>query len=382
MLNANSPAVAIYRRGFLPLSETFIADHISSLKRYRPLVMADDLVEGHKLPDHKLVLLHGADAGKLARFGHRLTGNYGPLKTFVSHRVDLIHAHFLQDGAAILPFAARRRLPLVVTAHGYDATVTAREHARRTEGLWYLGLQPFMVRYAQGIICVSNWIRDCLLEAGFPQNKLRVIKLGIDATALPQPGSPYHRQGALFVGRLVEKKGVHHLIEAWSKLPRPLQHERLTIIGDGPLMPDLVEQARRLNVPAHFLGARPRAEVFEAMARHRIFAMPSIRAKNGDSEGLPIVLMEAQGMGMAIVAFDDGPMREAIRPGRSGLLARAGDTDEFASHIQRLLQSSGMCEDFGDAGRTHVQTNFDIHASVAELEDYYDEILARQEARA
>src|SRR3546814_1293316 len=77
-------------------------------------------------------------------------------------------------------------MPLVVTAHGYDATVTAREHARRTEGLWYLMLKPVLMRYVDGIICVSNWIRQCLLEAGYPEGKLRVIRLGIDPAELPR----------------------------------------------------------------------------------------------------------------------------------------------------------------------------------------------------
>jgi len=273
----------------------------------------------------------------------------------------------------------RRHLPLVVTAHGYDATVTAREHARRTEGLWYLMLKPFLMRYADGIICVSQWIRQCLIEAGYPEEKLRVIRLGIDPAQLPRITSPSLRRGALFVGRLVEKKGVNFLLDAWARLPLRLREEPLTIIGDGPMMPLLVEQAAKLGIQPHFLGPQPREQVFAAMARHRIFAMPSIRAANGDSEGLPIVLMEAQAMGMAIVAFDDGPMREAIRPGLSGLLARAPDPADYAIHLERLLSSADLCENFGRAGRILVNDRFHIRSNMAELEDYYDEIIGRRE---
>jgi glycosyltransferase involved in cell wall biosynthesis len=372
--------VAIYRRGFLPLSETFIADHIRSLRRYEPFVMADNIVGGHYRDGQELHLLHDPGSGKWSRIRSRLTGHYRHLGEHMASRsTGLIHAHFLQDGAAILPLAMRRHLPLVVTAHGYDATVTAREHARRTEGLWYLMLKPFLMRYADGIICVSQWIRQCLIEAGYPEEKLRVIRLGIDPAQLPRITSPSLRRGALFVGRLVEKKGVNFLLDAWARLPLRLREEPLTIIGDGPMMPLLVEQAAKLGIQPHFLGPQPREQVFAAMARHRIFAMPSIRAANGDSEGLPIVLMEAQAMGMAIVAFDDGPMREAIRPGLSGLLARAPDPADYAIHLERLLSSADLCENFGRAGRILVNDRFHIRSNMAELEDYYDEIIGRRE---
>ncbi|EPR14996.1 glycosyl transferase [Sphingobium indicum IP26] len=376
------PMVAIYRRGFLPLSETFIADHIRSLRRYRPFVMADDIVGGHYRDGQQLHLLHEPGAGKWKRISSRLTGHYHHLDGQLSSRsAGLIHAHFLQDGAGILPLALRRRMPLVVTAHGYDATVTAREHARRTEGLWYLMLKPVLMRYVDGIICVSNWIRQCLLEAGYPEGKLRVIRLGIDPAELPQVDSPSLRRGALFVGRLVEKKGVNFLLDAWAKLPPRLREEPLTIIGDGPMKPALMDQARKLGIQPVFAGPQPREAVFAAMARHRIFAMPSIRAANGDSEGLPIVLMEAQAMGMAVVAFDDGPMREAIRPGQSGLLAERRDTGSYAAHLERLLLSADLCESFGRAGREWVNNSFHIRSNMAELEDYYDEIIGRRERR-
>jgi len=345
-------------------------------------VITDNLVDGHNDHGHKPNLLHRAQAGKWERLRSRATGNYRQLGNLLCPRsTRLIHAHFLQDGAGILPFAARRKIPLVVTAHGYDATVTAREHARRSEGLWYLALKPFLLRYAQGIICVSNWIKQCLLEAGYPEEKLRVIPLGIDMNRLPTPPSPYGRRGALFVGRLVEKKGVQYLLDAWAKLPPRVQREPLTIIGDGPLMPTLVEQARQLGITPNFMGPRPREDVFAAMASHRVFAMPSIRAANGDSEGLPIVLMEAQAMGMAIVAFDEGPMREAIKPGSTGLLARAHNSNDFADHLRTLVPATDLCEDFGKAGRAHVEAKFDLNRSVATLEDYYDEIVAAHEAR-
>ncbi len=379
----NHPTVAIYRRGFLPLSETFISDHIHNLNRYKPIIITERLLNGMMIDGYVPHLMHRSQAGRYEKLYSRLTGNYRHIGNLLSEpRTRLIHAHFLQDGASILPLAARRGIPLVVTAHGYDATVTVREHARRTEGLWYLALKPFLQRYVHGVICVSQWIKQCLLEAGYPEEKLRVIPLGIDTASLPHPPSTERRRGTLFVGRLVEKKGVNYLLDAWAQLPARARSEPLTIIGDGPLMPTLVEQARQLDIKPTFLGARSRTEVFAAMASHRIFAMPSIRAANGDSEGLPIVLMEAQGMGMAIVAFDDGPMREAIKPGLSGLLARSRSVEDFADHLRTLLLAPDLCEDFGKAGREHVASRFDLRHRVAALEDYYDEILATAGARS
>ncbi|MFT3967449.1 MAG: glycosyltransferase [Sphingobium sp.] len=167
-----------------------------------------------------------------------------------------------------------------------------------------------------------------------------------------------------------------------STLPASSRKDPLTIIGDGPLMDNLVQKAERLAINVNFMGAQPRNVVFDAMTKHRIFAMPSIRAANGDSEGLPIVLMEAQALGMAVVAFDEGPMREAIKPCHSGLLARARDPKDFAEQLHHLISSPVLCEVMGQAGRAHVEEQFNISSSIAELEDYYDEVMARSGVNA
>ncbi|MFT3965882.1 MAG: glycosyltransferase, partial [Sphingobium sp.] len=230
MNNPTKPTVAVYRRGFLPLSETFISDHINSLNRYNPVIITEKILNNRETFEKTPHLLHGHEASRFSRIASRLTGRYRALDTLLPcNSRSIVHAHFLQDGANILPFTMRRKVPLIVTAHGYDATVSAREHAKRTEGLWYLAFKPLLSRYANGVVCVSNWIKQCLVDNGYPSDKLRVIRLGINVQSLPRPAPSHQRRGTLFVGRLVEKKGVDYLLDAWSNLPASSRKDPLTI---------------------------------------------------------------------------------------------------------------------------------------------------------
>ncbi|PTQ11787.1 glycosyl transferase [Sphingomonas oleivorans] len=371
--------ILIYRRGFLPQSETFIADHVQYLRRYDPSILTEHHIPGGiNLPNYPLHRLHRPGDGAISRLGSKLFGhNPSVAETLPQGSFALLHAHFLSDGANVAMLARRHRLPLVVTAHGYDATVRGREHLRRWDGRLYLLMKPLLARWAAGFICVSDYIRERLIENGFPQSKLRVIRLGIDTRAIDPPPPSADRRGVLSVGRLVEKKGTRYLLDAWARLPEPLRGERLTILGDGPLRGELEEQARRLGIDATFLGARPRAEVFRQMRQHRVLAMPSVRAKSGDAEGLGIVLLEAQALGMVPVTFDEGPMHEAILPGISGLTARSRDSGSLAQAIASLLSQPDRAEAMAAAGIAHVRAKFDIRARMDALEDYYDEVVAR-----
>jgi glycosyltransferase involved in cell wall biosynthesis len=368
------PSVLIYRRNFLPRSETFVADHIRYLRRWRPVPLCSRLIdEGNDLGGHPPLLVNGAGNGMLARIRTYQFGISPPVSSLLrGGDMRLMHAHFLDDGVRIMRLASREKLPLIVTVHGFDATIYP-DHLKRSDR--YLAHnQHLLQRSAATFICVSHFIRRELESKGYPADRLVVNPLGVVLDDY-KPGAPAsQRHGVLFAGRLVEKKGAAWLLRAWALLPPALRTERLTIIGGGGEEHALRSLAKELGIRPDFQGPQKRSVVREAMLSHRVFAFPSLRASNGDAEGMGVVAMEAQGLGAPVLAFDDGPAREVLSPGQAELLARPGDAAHYASLLAHLLTNDALADRLGAEGPAWIARNFDLQRSMTRLETIYDRI--------
>jgi glycosyltransferase involved in cell wall biosynthesis len=208
-------------------------------------------------------------------------------------RIDVVHAHWL------LPQGMVARLlgaPYLVTSHGGDLF--------GLRGAPLLAMKRWVARGAGGMTVVSEAMRAECARLAIAAPRLDVIPMGVDLrqrftsqAALREPAT------LLFVGRLVPKKGLRHLLDA---LPRVLERRpgtRLEIIGFGPEEAALRAQVRALGLErdVHFLGARPQAELPLHYRRASLFVAPFVTAPGGDQEGLPVVLMEAIGCGCPAV---------------------------------------------------------------------------------
>ena len=375
---ADRPSVLIYRRNFLPRSETFVADHIRHLNRWRPIPLCSKLTdEGSSPSGHPPFLVNGARDTRLARLCTYQFGISPRLSSYLRRgNARLLHAHFLDDGIRIMRVASRHRLPLIVTAHGFDATIYADFMKQRDR--YMVRNQALLQRSAAAVICVSHFIRRELESKGYPAERLVVNPLGVMLDEY-QPGPPAsQRKGVLFAGRLVEKKGVAWLLRAWALLPPELQRERLTIIGGGGEEKSLRALAKQLGISPDFQGPGTRAAIRDAMLSHRILAFPSIRATDGDSEGMGVVAMEAQGLGTPVVAFDDGPSREVVSSGHTGMLARAGDATHYAELLKDLLTNDALADRLGAEAPRWIARNFDLQRSMIRLETIYDRVASGQ----
>jgi len=363
--------ILIWRNELLPASETFIAAQAGAMRRYAPhFAGLKHLPHGIGLDPSRRILLteNGSLAGKLHRRLYLRTGFAPRLhRSLESIHPVLIHAHFAPDGCAALPIQKRLDIPLIVTLHGYDVTrsdsnsnFTCRELRHR----------------AALFICVSEHIRQSALRRGFPAHKLWTHPIGVDLHLFTPSASPDPEPLVLFTGRLVEKKGCTHLIRAMSLVQAKLPSVRLVVIGDGPLRTPLENQARRQIPNATFLGSQPSAEVRGWMRRAHLLAFPSIVARNGDTEGLPIVLCEAQAIGLPIAAFRGPGVDEAVIDGHTALLTDPPEEDALATAILRLLEDPQLHARFAAAGRLRAEQHFDLSRQTALLEDKYDEVLS------
>lgn len=363
--------VLVFAAELLPYSETFVRDHVASLRRSAVLVGAKS-VAGLSTEGLETALLPNSRWSRILLW---LTGISASMDRLVeTHDVQLLHAHFADAGARLAQYARRRGLPLIVTLHGADVL-------RRPDGT--LGalvnrlLWGRLMHSAALFLPVSDYLLRKAVERGFPSAKLRRHYLGIP---LPPPllrGPSDAPPVILFIGRLVEKKGLPYLFDACSLLARRGHDFSLRIVGEGPLLESCRERAELLDGRVSFAGRLPPERVREELREAQIVCMPSIEAADGDNEGLPIVALEAQAAGLPIVAFDQGPVPECLRAGSTGLMATDRSAEDLAACLERLLEDPELRRRMGHEGRRHVEQSFDIERQSEELERIYDDVLAQ-----
>jgi glycosyltransferase involved in cell wall biosynthesis len=372
------PKVLIFRNEVLPSSETFILAQAKALRTFEP-VFAGVHAAPHSLAlDVAATLVSPSPtlSGKVMRHVYWRT-SIAPkfYRHLRSIGLDLIHAHFAVDGAAALPVRARLGIPLIVTLHGYDVTSSEAFLRRSNEGRLYLRRRKELWARASLFLCISEFIRDKALEQGFPSEKLCTHYTGTDLDLFklqPRTRDPHM---ILFVGRLVEKKGCTHLLEALARIRAQHPALHLVIIGTGPLEATLRQRVAAEGLPCKFLGMQAAHVVKDYMARARVFCVPSVAAANGDSEGLGMVFAEAQAMGTPIASFQHGGIPEVVRHGRNGLLAPEGDSEALGTNLLQLLRDDATWTSHSRAGVSWVHGQFDITKQTVELERIYRRVL-------
>lgn len=373
---SNKTPVLIYRDHLLSFSETFILNQAENLFDFIPHYVGLRTIDGLKLPDERITTVNtGKKSSILAEFAYKVFG-YDP---FFTSRVrdikpKLIHAHFGPDGARAIPLARKLNIPLVVTMHGFDATVKDKYFKKNGPRI-YLLRRKQLIKYTNLFVAVSNFIKKKMIEKGFPSEKIVVHYIGVN-TQVFKPDLKINREPiVLFVGRLVENKGCDYLIRAMNRVQSMNPELELVIIGDGPRRKTLEEMAKNHLKKYRFLGRQSSEIVRLWMNRASIFSVPSITVDSGASEGFGLVFAEAQAMGLPCVSFRTGGIPEAILHGKTGLLAPEKDLTKLSEGISRLWNNPNLRKNFSEAGREMVEKYFNIDNNTKQLENYYNEVL-------
>lgn len=286
-------------------------------ERWETLVNDGGIVTNLKLHRWKLLLVPGFVLAQ-AWWAWRLCRH---------ERVDVVHAHWLVPQGLIAAWLGR---PFLVTSHGADL------YALRG-GPWQ-ALKRLVLRKAQAVTVVSRAMRDVVATLGANIASVSVAPMGVDMIGrfVTDSTVPRSRSELLFVGRLVEKKGLRYLLEA---LPAVLQERpdvMLTIAGFGPDEASLQAQARDLGLQhaVHFVGAVPQQGLPDLYRRAALFVAPFVAAQSGDQEGLGLVLVEAIGCGCPVLAGDVPAVGDVVA---ENWRIDVRDTRAFAARILQML---------------------------------------------
>ncbi len=370
--------VVIFSSLLLPPSQTFIRAQGEKLERFTPYYVGSRLFEGLALPPERTLVVNGGGfLGKAEEGLFKFSGLAPKLYRQVQQlNPVLIHAQFGLSGALVLPWARALNVPLLVHFRGADATVK-EEYARYTSvNHWiYFRRHEALKRETRLFITVSKFIKQKLVEQGFPPDKILAHYHGVDTVNfcpdLDVPREPV----VLFVGRLTEKKGCQYLIQAMAQVQSVLPDVELVVIGEGPLKANLEALAAKLLHRYQFLGLQPQPVVKNWMNRARLLATPSVTSSQGDSEGLPNVVLEAQAMGLPVISTVHAGIPEAIIHEETGFLTAERDYKRLAEYSLRLLKNPDLWQRFSSRGREHVQVSFDRDKQTRVLEGIYEAVL-------
>ena len=397
--------IAIVLKGYPRLSETFIANEIRALERRGLRIALYSMrrpTDPHVHPVHHEIAapvrylpeyLHEAPVrvlrawwrvrrrpgyaaaravwlqdlrrdptrSRLRRFGQALV-----LADELGADITWLHAHFLHTPASVTRYAALiTGLPWSVSAHAKDVWTTPEWEKREK-------------------LASCQWLVTCTacnaghLRALAPgPAKVSLIYHGLDqrtfAPPHPVPSPPADGRAGdpvvlLSVGRAVEKKGFDVLLAALALLPRGCRW-RLVHIGAGPLLPRLRRQARALGLEERieWRGAQPQAGVLSAYRTADLFVLACRVAPDGDRDGLPNVLMEAQSQGLPCVSTAVSAIPELIEDGVTGLLIPPENPAALADALRRLIDDPGLRARLGRAGQERVLARFSFEAGIERL---------------
>ena len=281
-----------------------------------------------------------------------------------THRPDVLHVHWIVPQGVVALLVARG-VPWLVTTLGGDVYALRDPLSLR--------LKRAVLTRAAAVTTMNVDMRQRLLALGAPVDATLVLPMGADVDGVRATGAGVTRcpGRVLFVGRLVEKKGLAFLLEALRSVPGDWS---LDVVGDGPLRPDL--EARAAGLPVRFLGQATKDDLARAYAGCDLVVAPSVPAASGDQDGLPVALLEAMSAGCPVVASRIAGIDEAVVDGETGLLVPPGDAPALAAALIRLLGDPELRDRLGAAASARADDY-----SVATLGRRYTELLLRLAGR-
>jgi glycosyltransferase involved in cell wall biosynthesis len=304
-------------------------------------------------------------------------------QAFAERRFDLVHAHFGPAGAYARQHAARHRLPLLVTFHGYDVPLLLSRRRFLPLHLPYAVGSAALLRELTLGLCASSELKQLLIQAGVDERRLRVHRLGVDLERFRYTEGP-REPLVLMVGRLVEKKGFDDGLRAFARARSLGVVARLAIVGEGERRASLQRLSRQLGIAAEvsFLGSKSNPEVAELLARSSVLLAPSVVARDGNRESGLIVVKEASAAGVVPIGTLHGGIPDSIDHGRTGYLVAERDPTAMGDQLAQLLREPELRTALARAGRAKMEREFDNRRLVAELEDIYEEVCERWAGRA
>jgi len=294
---------------------------------------------------------------------------------------DLVHAHDWLVALAARAVKHSERLPLVATIH---ATEYGRNRGLHNDEQRYISDVEWWLTYeAWKVICCSRYMRQELQRIfQLPDDKISVIVNGVDPrqfrdgrnslTVRNRFAAPQEKI-VFFVGRLVQEKGVHLLLDAAPRVLSAAPRVRFIVAGRGPESESLRARARHLGIEnrVHFTG------FIDDVTRNSLYHVASLAVFPSLYEPFGIVALEAMAAGVPVVVSDTGGLSEIVQHGVDGLKCYTGNAVSLADQMIAILTNSNFAQKLAVNAAAKINREFSWQEIARLTEKTYQEVLAR-----
>lgn len=279
-----------------------------------------------------------------------------------------LHAHFGTVATVVARLASK------ITGVSYSFTAHAKD-------IFHQNVEEEVLRRkladAAGVITVSRFNEDYLREK-YTEAAARVRRIynGLNLDEFRFDAGTDRPPLVLGVGRLVEKKGFAHLLDACALLKSRGVNFRCEIVGGGVLESALADQLAESDLADRvtLCGPMSQSDVKTKISQARLMAAPCVHASDDDRDGLPTVLLEAMALGTPCISTPVTGIPEAIRHEETGLMVPERDGVELADACERLLSEPDTCTRLAANARRLIEENFDIDKNSSKIRACFSEM--------
>ena len=294
------------------------------------------------------------------------------LRVIEEREIDVLHTHDFRSNLVGLYCAARRKIPIVTTCHGWISN--------DLKGRIYTWIDQSVLRYFDHIVTVSGAMKRELLKGGLPDSKVEVIPNALrtsdfivdkkDRSFRTKLNIPDHWKIVASIGRLSKEKGQALLLRAFADAYKIKKNICLVFVGIGPEQHRLEELAMTLNIADRVFFAGFQENM------NAVFNSVNLVVQSSFTEGMPNVVLESLLMETPVIATDVGGTAEIMVHKENGYLVRPNSQQEILSGILSFLDSESDFIRMARRGRAHVKANFDSEVRVKRLESMYQRVVA------
>lgn len=315
------------------------------------------------------------------RYVYELSAAYLGLEKY-----DVIHTHDVISTASI-DRVRPEKSTLVATLHGSVAHEIRHQlntiHNSNTSFMarvYYDELERLGASSAEVTIVANEWLKNILTnEFQVPNEQIKVLHYGFDTENFikrsKQKSSiirPKDKKVIIYSGRLVELKGVDHLISALGELKKIRKDWVCWIVGNGDKQAELKVQSKNLGLEDDILFFGKRDDIPSLLAKSDIFVLPSLL------ENQPLSVIEAQIAGKAIIVNDVGGLPEIVEDGVTGLITPAGDIKILCKKINLLLGDEKYRKRLGVNAKKWGMTHWSLDKGVKHLIEIYNSAISKR----
>jgi len=373
------PVIACYCATFLKPEMLHIYRQITALERCIPAVIAQKREQAGHYPFERIHIVPKPPTHFLRRFWFRQLRDT-PWKISdkelralqgILSKTDarVLHIYFGQIAVHLLPLIRLWKKPSIVSFHGADVTVDMNKPA-------YREATRQMLNSVKLVLVRSESLRRAVIRLGCDEGKIEIQRTGIPLEQFPFRERRFPQNGEwrlVQAGRLIEKKGLPVTLRAFAVFLRQYPNAKLTIAGEGPLLAELQDLSRELNIDGRvsFTGFVSQEQLREIYYASNIFLHPSQTGRDGNQEAIPNSMLEAMASGLPVFATQHGGIPEAIENGVSGVLVPERDHQKLAAALLDAVQDPGFLSRIARNGAEIVRKNFDLRAQAQRLEEIY-----------